>query len=80
MVPYFSPSLASLYLDHYCNPLAGLMTCSRDDVNDSQGSLHLKVIRKNKNVARHLSQHRWAVRDPCPGFPAKILVPPETVV
>lgn len=74
MVPHFFPSFASLYLDLYCNPLAGLMTCSGDDVKDSQGSLHLKAIRKNKNVASHLSQRRWAVRDPCPRFPAETLV------
>lgn len=75
MVPHFFPSLASLYLGHYCNPVAGLMTCSGDDVNDSQGSLHLKVIRKNKNIASHPCQHPWAVRDLGPCFAAKTLVP-----
>lgn len=39
MVTYFSPSLVSPYLDHYRSPLAGPMTCSRDDVNDSQENL-----------------------------------------
>lgn len=38
MVTYFSPSLASPYLDHYCSPPAGLTTCSGDDVNDYQGN------------------------------------------
>lgn len=80
MVTHFSPSLESLYLDHYCNPLVGLMTCSGDDVNDSQGSLHLKVIRRNKKVASHGRCQR-ATRSLRPGSSAKVLVPiPETVV
>lgn len=51
------------------------MTCSGDDVSDPQGSLHLKVISKNKKVTSHLSQHQRAAGVLCPGSSGKVLVP-----
>lgn len=54
MVTYFSPSLASPYLDHYCGPLTGPMTCF-GYVNDSQETLRCESDEKNEKVTGHLS-------------------------
>lgn len=50
MVTYFPPSLASPYLDHYCNPLAGPMTCSEMMLMIPKRVLCVKGIRRIKKL------------------------------